>query len=88
MKRRLSRGLTSVYGILTRREKDTLRAEVKAMMTAKQVAGKFGVRVGTVRQWTREHKIPYLRVNRKVVRYVWAEIERAVGFPPGRKVKR
>ena len=58
------------------------------MMTAKQVARKFGVRVGTVRQWTREHKIPCLRVNRKVVRYVWAEIERAVGFPPGRKVKR
>jgi excisionase family DNA binding protein len=48
------------------------------LVTAQEVAQRFGVTVGTVNRWTREHRIPCMRASRRVVRYTLADVEAAI----------
>lgn len=47
------------------------------LLTAGELAARLGVAVSTVRRWAREHRIPSLRLSRKVVRYDIRAVENA-----------
>lgn len=51
------------------------------LVTAFEVAKRFGVAVATVRRWVREGRIPYKRVSRQTVRFQIREIEAATSSP-------
>ena len=51
------------------------------LVTAFEVAKRFGVAVATVRRWVREDRIPYTRVSRRTVRFQIREIEAATSSP-------
>lgn len=51
------------------------------LVDAKALARRFGVSVDTVRAWTRQRRIPCLRINRGVVRYSIDAVERAIERP-------
>jgi excisionase family DNA binding protein len=48
------------------------------LVTAREVAARFGVAVSTVRVWVRQRRIPCVRFSRKVIRFDLAAVERAV----------
>ena len=48
------------------------------LVTSQRVAEHFGVAVGTVRQWVREHRIPFVRPSRRIVRFRIRDVERAL----------
>ena len=45
------------------------------LLTTRQIANRLGVTVQTIRRWTRERKIPHLRVGPKVVRFKWEDVK-------------
>ena len=51
-------------------------AQTNKLISAKVVAARFGVTVGTVRRWVRDNRIPYVRLSRRTVRFCIADIER------------
>jgi excisionase family DNA binding protein len=52
-----------------------------ALVDSKSVAKRFGVSIETVRAWTRQGRIPCIRVNRATVRYSLQEVEKAIEKP-------
>lgn len=48
------------------------------LVTAKAVARRFGVSVGTVNRWVRERRIPFIRPSRRVVRFNLGAVETAI----------
>lgn len=48
------------------------------LVTADEIASRFGVTVGTVNRWVRDGAIPYLRPSRRVVRFDLETVERAL----------
>ncbi len=48
------------------------------LVTATDIADRFGVTVGTINRWVREGAIPYLRPSRRVVRFDLEAVERAL----------
>lgn len=51
---------------------------VKEMMTATELAKLLRLQPDTIRVWTREGIIPAIRVTGKVIRFDFAEVERAL----------
>ncbi len=51
------------------------------LVTADEVAERFGVSVGTVNQWVRQRRIPCIRPTRKTVRFRLDDVERAITTP-------
>jgi excisionase family DNA binding protein len=48
------------------------------LLTADELAGRLHVRPSTIKRWSREGRIPAVRVTPKVVRYDLAEVVRAI----------
>lgn len=48
------------------------------LVTARTIAARFGVTVGTVNRWVRENRVPYLRPSRRIVRFRISEVEQAL----------
>lgn len=48
------------------------------LVTARIVAGRFGVSVATVNRWVREHRIPFIRPSRRIVRFNLESVETAI----------
>lgn len=52
-----------------------------ALVTANQVAARFGVSVTTVNSWVRAGRIPCVRPSRRVVRFDLDAVEQAIARP-------
>ena len=55
------------------------------LLTAAQLAEKLGVCIDTVRRWTREGKIPRLRVGAKWTRYKLGEVLKSLEMDLARR---
>jgi len=49
--------------------------EAKVLLTAAEVAELTGFSEGTIRHWTSQRKIPFLRISGRCVRYSRRDIE-------------
>jgi excisionase family DNA binding protein len=50
-------------------------SEAKILLTAAEVAALTGFSEGTIRHWTSQKKIPFLRISGRCVRYSRRDIE-------------
>jgi len=59
------------------------------LLTADELASRLQVRPSTVRRWTREGRIPTVRLSQKVVRYDLVAVVSAIqlGRGPGRAAR-
>lgn len=44
------------------------------LLTASELADRLRVKPGTVREWTRQGRIPAVRITQKVLRYDYSEV--------------
>ncbi len=50
----------------------------ESLATTSDVAARFGVTDETVRRWVREHRIPFIRASRRIVRFRLADVEQTL----------
>lgn len=55
---------------------------MEKLVTAKNIAERFGVTIDTVYSWTRQGRIPCIKPSPGTVRYDLIEVERALHRPP------
>jgi excisionase family DNA binding protein len=48
----------------------------------KQLATYLGVTTRTIANWRAEGRVPFWRINPRVIRYTLSEVEAALGKPP------
>ena len=51
-----------------------LRSATPELLKAEELADLLGVKVATIRAWTRERRIPFIRVGKKLIRFSLPEI--------------
>jgi excisionase family DNA binding protein len=44
----------------------------------RDIAARYGVSLRTVDRWVNEKKIPYIYLDKRTIRFRWADVERAV----------
>lgn len=53
------------------------------LLTTREISKRLRVDVVTVRRWTREGRLPCLKMGRKTVRYNWPEVQATLSLNPG-----
>ncbi len=48
------------------------------LLTSQELAAVLKVRAETVRRWSRDGKIPQVRISRRVRRFIWADVQQAL----------
>jgi excisionase family DNA binding protein len=55
-----------------------LRPDSETLPRRRDVARRYGVSLRTLDRWVRERKIPYIQLDKRTIRFRWADVERAV----------
>jgi len=60
------------------------------MLTIREAAQRLGIRESTVRAWTSQRRLGFVRVGRRAIRIPLSEIEKVIqrGFVPAREPSR
>jgi excisionase family DNA binding protein len=53
-------------------------AGIESLPDKRAVAQRYGVSTRTVDRWVAERRVPYLRLGRRCVRFVWRDVEAAL----------